>query len=35
MLRNLGFYKTLKCVISRKGISQKGEATTKPFDGNN
>ena len=29
------FYKTLKCVISRKGISQKGEATTKPFDGNN
>ena len=29
------FYKTLKCVISRKGISQKGEATTKPFDGKN
>lgn len=27
--------KTIKCVIGRKGISQKGEATAKPFDGSN
>ena len=28
-------YKTVKCVLGRKGISLNGEATTKPFDGNN
>lgn len=28
-------YKTMKCVLGRKGISLNGEATTKPFDGNN
>lgn len=28
------FYKTIKSVFNRKGISQQGEATMKPFDGN-
>lgn len=29
------FFKTVKCVLLRKGISQQGEATMRPFDGTN